>query len=320
MNDGGLITNVPLVSSYLVVADGDGWVQKVSDLPEVLESLFLQCQPFTVSFPNGLVHQQPHFLNLGYCQGLCMQKHKRWQRIKQVARFRGLTEIRSINSHTANASAVTDSRSCASSGRVSSSPTGSFFYVHKISTEQHTGTFLNSTCRVQDHRSSTFIFSPMLLLQRFLTLLRLSAVKRPVKGNITLSSRKGSCWPICSAWWQLKSAFIVKPQDSRGVQIQSYSQARFSNLPCSVYPVGPKSRLDYSRRQLDFGNPVQTDDNYNICFEGRNEWKECEWLTWNWFGLSDRIMSVWLTWRWHDDCIRSAHAAAAKLTPPSPRF
>lgn len=58
---------------------------------------------------------------------------------KDQTSFGGLTEIQSTDSHTANASAVTDSRSCASSGRVSSSPTGSFFYTHKISTEQRTG-------------------------------------------------------------------------------------------------------------------------------------------------------------------------------------
>lgn len=38
----------------------------------------------------------------------------------------------------------------------------------------------------------------------------------------------------------------------------------------SVHPVGPKSRLDYNRRELDFGTRVRTDDIYNSCFEGRN--------------------------------------------------
>lgn len=124
-------------TSHLVVADGDRRVQKVPDLPEVLESLFLQCHPFTVGFPNGLVHQQPHFLNLGYCQGLARKNTNDDKESNKLRVFR--TEMRCAGSHTANVSAVTDSRSCASSGRVSSSPTGSFFYIHKISSEQHMG-------------------------------------------------------------------------------------------------------------------------------------------------------------------------------------
>lgn len=67
-------------ASHLVIADGDSWVQKVSNLPEVLKALRFQRYPFTVGFPDSLIHQQPNLLNLGYRQGLAC-KHKRWQRI-----------------------------------------------------------------------------------------------------------------------------------------------------------------------------------------------------------------------------------------------
>lgn len=71
-------------TSHLIIADGYRWVQKVADLPQVLEALRLQFYPLTVSFLHCLVHQQPHLLNLGYCQGLTRKNANKEKKLSSL--------------------------------------------------------------------------------------------------------------------------------------------------------------------------------------------------------------------------------------------
>lgn len=123
MNTIILLPNAP---PHLVVADGHRRVQQVADVPLVLEALRLQLQPVAVRLLRRLVHQQPHLLNLGDCQGLRAKTPGRGK-LSRASSFFYKGRRRWRRRRTDRISAVRPSRFCASSGRESSSPTGSFF-------------------------------------------------------------------------------------------------------------------------------------------------------------------------------------------------
>lgn len=61
-------------------------MQKVSDLPEVLEALRLQLGPLAVAPADGLVHQQPHLLDLGHRQRLSSTNSNNGRHVRHAGR------------------------------------------------------------------------------------------------------------------------------------------------------------------------------------------------------------------------------------------
>lgn len=74
-------------TTHLIIADGYRRVQKVADLSQVLETFRLQLYPLTVRLLYRFVHQQTHFFNLGYCQGLAQDKKNANKLVRSVCQL-----------------------------------------------------------------------------------------------------------------------------------------------------------------------------------------------------------------------------------------